>query len=212
MTKSDPVGNTVTQSTHPIFISTNPVIQSVQSTITTSYSEFAQYQIKYTKTVEFGKATQVVLTLEGPSPTDKPIQAIAFYNTTDKTTKIVHIQEIIETTIIPAPYPVPNITTTLIPAVQIPESIEKDNGLKTVVTQISKISTQFSTSTVSSVEVFTYDEKTVQYNLVMDLKGDKQQFIVMWDRTKNVATPISNVAVSSEIKTVLETQTKIGSE
>jgi hypothetical protein len=162
--------------------------------------------------VELGKATQVVLTLEGPSPTDKPIQAIAFYNTTDKTTRIVHIQEITETAIIPAPYPAPHITTTLIPAVQIPESIKKDNGLKTVITQISKISTQFSTSTVSSVEVHTYDEKTVQYNVIMDVKGDKQQFVLMWNKTNNVATPISIVPVSSEIKTILETQTKICSE
>ena len=91
------------------------------------------------------------MTLEGPSPSDLPIQAIAFYNQTSKITKIVHLQEIRQETITAAPYPVPHISTTTIPDTLIAESIKKDAGLKAVITQITKSSPQFQPASVSSV-------------------------------------------------------------
>jgi uncharacterized protein YueI len=206
------VGNLVIESTHPVFISENVAVQSVISSLTTSHTEYSSYSVKYTKTVELGKSTQVLLTLEGRSPTDTPIQAIAFYDTTTKTSKIVQVQEIVEVTVSPAPYPVPNVFITAIPATAIAENIKKDTALRTVVTQITKSSSQFQSATVSSVEVQTFDEKTVQYNIVMDLKGQKHQFVHLFDKTANVATAIGVTQLSTDIKTVLHTQTRIDSE
>lgn len=112
---SDSVGNTVTESTNPIFISTHIPIQSTITNITSSYSEYSTYEVKYTKTVEYGKTTEVILTLEGPSPVDTPIQVVAFYDQTTKTVRIVDVHEIHEVAIIAAPYPVPNISVITIP-------------------------------------------------------------------------------------------------
>lgn len=55
----------------------------------------------------------------------------------------------------------------------------------------------------------TYDEKTVQYNVVMDLKGQKHQIVQVYDRPNNKATPIVANQLPTEIKTVLHTQTTI---
>lgn len=210
--KSDSVGHTVTESTHLTFISGSIPVQSTVTSLTTSYSEYSTYSVKYTKIIDFGKQTQVILTLEGPSPTDTPIQVTGFYDLTTKTVKIVHLQEIDTITISSAPVPLPTITTTHISEAHISETIKKDTGLKTVITQITKSSTEYQKATVTSAEVQVYDEYTIQYNIVMDVKGEKQHFVHIYNKTSNVATPIVVTPVPKEIKPILYSQTKIDSQ
>ncbi len=158
--------------------------------------------------MDLGKTTQVVLTLEGPSSTDLPIQIVAFYDHSATTTNIVSVQTITEESISAAPYPVPHIPVTTVPASILADTIKKDTGLKTVITQITK-SSQWQGATVSTVEVHTLDEKTVQYNVVMELKGQKHQLVQVYDKPTSKITSIVVAQLSEEVKSVLHTQTTI---
>lgn len=113
--KSDLAGNMVTESTQPHFIASSPIITSAISTLTTTHTEYQYYSVKYAKTVDLGNISQVVLTLEGPSPTDLPLQLIGFYDENASNTNIVSVQQINQLAITPAPYPLPNIAVTTIP-------------------------------------------------------------------------------------------------
>ena len=48
--------------------------------------------MKFFKTVKRGKSTQVILTLQGDTSDDSPIQVAAFYDEATKGVKVVSLQ------------------------------------------------------------------------------------------------------------------------
>lgn len=106
----------------------------------------------------------------------------------------------------------PVITTTTIPSTLIPETIKKDAGLKTVITQITKSSTVYQTATTTSVEVQVFNENITQYNVLLEVNGKKEQFVSIFNKTTNAATTITVTQVPTDIKPILHTQTKIDSQ
>jgi hypothetical protein len=57
--------------------------------------------------------------------------------------------------------------------------------------------------------VQTYDQKTVQYNVVMDVKGQKHQIVQLYDIPTSKIIPIVVNQLPTEIRTILHTQTTI---
>jgi hypothetical protein len=130
---------------------------------------------------------------------------VAFYDQTTKNTQIINVQEIQEISITSAPYPVPNITTTTIPQALIPVVAKSDTGLQSVITQITQSSVKYVLTNVTSVEVNVYDENTTQYSVIMDVKGQKEQLVQIFNKTSNVVTPVSVTQVPINIQPILYT-------
>lgn len=80
----------------------------------------------------------------------------------------------------------------------IANATKNDKGLQKVITQITS-SSELKSATIISAEIHTYDETITQYNIVVDLKGQKQEVVKLLNKTSNVVTPIITTSIPSEI-------------
>lgn len=85
---------------------------------------------------------------------------------------------------------------------------KSDQGLQKVISQITS-SSELKNATIISAEIYTYDEIITQYNIVVDVKGQKQELVKILNKTSNILTPIITSLIPSEIVPLVYSEAKV---
>jgi hypothetical protein len=114
------------------------VIKTTYTQIVQSIQDYEDYSIKYIKTVDYGAKTQVILTLESVSPSDAPVQVLAYYDEKTKQVSVISHQNITKSDIsILTPIPKPQVISQVITGKQVTEIVKVNTEFKSVITKIT---------------------------------------------------------------------------
>lgn len=174
-----------------------------------SVQDYEDYSIKYVKTVDYGTKTQVILTLESESPSDAPVQVLAYYDEKTKKVEVISHQTLTQSDVtILTSIPKPQIQTQVVTGKQVTEIVKIDTEFKTVITKITT-QEEFKQATVISVEVNSFSPTVTQYNIVVDIHGSKKEVVSLVDKTTNVVTHISTSNIPAVIVPSIYSETKV---
>lgn len=127
------------------------MINSTYSQVIQVVEEYQEYTIKYVKTINYGVKTQVILTLQSASPSDLPVQVLAYHDEKTKQVLVVSHQPITQADVsVLSSIPKPQIQTQVITGKQVTEIVKVDTELKSVITKITS-KEEFKQGTVVSV-------------------------------------------------------------
>lgn len=174
-----------------------------------SVQDYQDYSIKYIKTVDYGEKTQVVLTLQSLSPSDAPVQVLAYYDEKTKQVSVISHQAITQSDVtILTSIPKPQVQTQVVTGKQVTEIVKVDTEFKSVITKITT-KEEFKQGTVISVEVNSFSPSVTQYNTIVDVLGSKKEVVSLVNKTSNVVTHISTSNIPTVIVPSIYSETKV---
>ena len=153
--------------------------------------------------------TQVILTLQSVSPSDAPVQVLAYFDEKTKQVSVISHQTITQSDVsILTSIPKPQVQTQVITGKQVTEIVKVDTELKSVITKITT-KEEFKQGTVISVEVNSYSPSVTQYNTIVDVLGSKKEVVSLFNKTSNVVTHISTSNIPTVIVPSIYSETKV---
>jgi hypothetical protein len=203
----DVIGNVITETNDVKFIKESQNVQISVKNIVEETKDLGIYDVKYVQTTDYGQLQQIAITFEHQI-TKTSVQSVVFFNKTDKSVDVVSVTPIQAphpgqpSDPSPAPHPV-----SFIPGFAVPNAVQSDKGLQTVITTIHSSNTQLTTATTVSAEVQTISENVTKYTVVLDSNGEKTQAVYVWNPTTQVATQIVLTSVPENITSYYLTTT-----
>jgi hypothetical protein len=196
-------GNTITETTQTTEIVSDYAAQVSIQEIIKQNVDVQSYHVVSLKKIDYGTVQEIHLQFGTMQDETISVQSVVFFNKTDKSVDVVSVTPIQAphpgqpSDPSPAPHPV-----SFIPGFAVPNAVQSDKGLQTVITTIHSSNTQLTTATTVSAEVQTISENVTKYTVVLDSNGEKTQAVYVWNPTTQVATPIVVSPIPTHIQPV----------
>ena len=162
--QTDANGNNITETSQAGEINSDSHAQATVKEVVRTDVTLREYHVTKMKKIDYGTIQEIQLVFKSEKEHLHPVQTIAFFNKTDSTVKVVHLEqtekanatEDITTDVAVAIKPY--VETKFIPGFAVQTAIETDKTLKSVITSIQTTNTVYSTATTVSAEVSTISE------------------------------------------------------
>ena len=177
-------------------LETKEEIKVTKSEITKKFAKYAEHKVKYAKTVNFGLVDEIVMTMVNPSGV-VDTKSVSFYNKETKVTTVVSIEPIEMPTVDQPVLIRPLFPQVTIPDTGITEIVNKDQGMKEVLTTITSSSSTYKSAIPMSVEVQQIGSKTSKYVVVLDVNGKKEQKVYTYNVETKETVHYATTAIPS---------------